>query len=85
MDDQVTFRIPAELARALARQARERRVPKSQLVREALRGYLEGSAIAADADPRAALERFRAVAPLDRAAIEADALTRQIRKHNWRK
>lgn len=84
MDDQVTFRIPSELARALARQARERRVPKSQLVREALRGYLEASA-PASADPRAALEQFRAIAPLDRAAIEADALARQIRKHNWRK
>jgi predicted DNA-binding protein len=84
MDDQVTFRIPQELARALARQARERRVPKSQLVREALRGYLEAAAPVSP-DARAALDRFRAIAPLDRAAIEGDALARQIRKHNWRK
>jgi predicted transcriptional regulator len=84
MDDQVTFRIPQELARALARRARERRVPKSQLVREAVRGYLEASTPAAT-DLRAAIERFRAIAPLDRGAIERDTVTRQIREHNWRK
>jgi len=82
MADQITLRIPRDLARALARQAQARGVPKSQLVREALRGYLEQ---AAPADARVVLERFRGVAPLDRAAIEADALARQIRRHNWRK
>lgn len=83
MDEQLTLRVSRDLARALARRAAERGVPRSQLVREALREYLaEGGA--AEADPRAALERFRGVAPLDRAAVEADVLARKIREHNWR-
>lgn len=85
MDDQITLRIPAALARVLARRARERGVPKSQLVREALRGYLDAAAPPGPTpDARAAVERFRGSAPLDRAAIEADALARQMRAHNWR-
>jgi predicted DNA-binding protein len=39
-DAQVTFRLPRRLARALARRARERGVPKSHLVREVLEAYL---------------------------------------------
>lgn len=42
MEDQVTFRLPRAVARVLARRARERGVPKSQLVREALETYLAG-------------------------------------------
>jgi len=81
----MTFRIPRAWARALARRARERGVPKSQLVREALRQYL---AVGAEEEKRAALlERLKTyvgVAPLDRAAIEADPFARQIYEHNWR-
>lgn len=85
MDDQITLRIPVALARVLTRRAREQGVPKSQVVREALRGYLEAAAPAgSQPDPRGALEHFRGAAPLDRAAIEADALARQMRAHNWR-
>jgi len=39
-DSHLTLRLPAELARALARWARGRGVPKSQLVREAVARYL---------------------------------------------
>ncbi|MGH7700943.1 MAG: ribbon-helix-helix protein, CopG family [Gemmatimonadales bacterium] len=40
MKSHLTLRLPAELARALARWARIRRVPKSALVREAVARYL---------------------------------------------
>jgi predicted transcriptional regulator len=39
-NDHLTLRLPRELARALARWARERGVPKSQLAREAVARYL---------------------------------------------
>jgi hypothetical protein len=46
--DHLTLRLPRDLARALARWARERGVPKSQLAREAVARYLAP----ADATPR---------------------------------
>lgn len=85
VDDQITFRIPSDLARALARQARERGVPKSQLVREAVRSYLTASG--GDREQAALRERLRAyrgVVRLDRMAVEADPTARQISEHNWR-
>ena len=85
MDDQLTFRIPRDLARELARLARERRVPRAHLVREALAEYL---AAAPRDEPRAAVwervRHFAGSAPLDRAAVEADQLAARIRRHNWR-
>jgi hypothetical protein len=39
-DTHLTLRLPRELARALARWARERGVPKSQVAREAVVRYL---------------------------------------------
>lgn len=39
-DDHLTLRLPADLARALARAARTRGLPRSQVVREALAGFL---------------------------------------------
>ena len=83
-EDQLTLRLPRELSRALARWARERGVPKSQLVREALQAYLAGAP--AD-DPAAAWRRVTPMVgslSLDAAAIERDALARQVRAHNWR-
>lgn len=50
MDDYLTLRLPTDLARALARWARTRDLPKSAIVREAVARYLaptpppEGSA-----------------------------------------
>lgn len=43
-DSHLTLRLPAELARALARWARERGVPKSQVAREAVAQYVAPSA-----------------------------------------
>jgi Ribbon-helix-helix protein, copG family len=48
-DDHLTLRLPRALARALARWARERGVPKSQLAREAVARYL--SPVGASTDP----------------------------------
>jgi predicted transcriptional regulator len=85
MEDQVTFRLPREVARALARRAQERRVPKSLLVREALEAYLGTAGTGAGAvDPRQRIAPFVGAVTLDRAAIERDAIARQIRRRNWR-
>lgn len=85
MDDQVTIRIPRALARALARRARERGVPKSHVVREALREYLaEGVAQSPPGDTWKRVAAFIGSMPLDHAAIERDPIARQIREHNWR-
>ena len=89
MDEQLTFRIPRALARALARRAREWSVPRAQLVREAVAAYLAGSLTppASGATPGEAWARVRDMVgsvPLDRSAIEADALARRIHDHNWR-
>lgn len=87
MDDQLTFRIPPELARLLNRRARDRGVPRAIVVREALAGYL---AEAPPADPPASarswdqVERFVGAVKLDPAKLEADALARRVRDHNWR-
>jgi predicted transcriptional regulator len=43
-DSHLTLRLPADLARALARWARDREIPKSQAVREAVARYLASSA-----------------------------------------
>lgn len=84
-EDQLTLRVEGLLAAALAREAKRRDVPKSQVVREALAAYLVGPPAA---DAAATWER---VAPmigsleLDPRAIDRDALARQLRAHNWRK
>jgi len=85
MDTQLTFRIPKELARILNRSAQERGVPRSHLVREALREYLHaGDRRLSRATILKRLEAYRGIAALDHAAIEADPIARQIYEHNWR-
>ncbi len=85
MDDQLTLRIPKELARALNRSARQRGLPKSQLVREALREYLHaGIKRPGRATILKRLEAYRGIAPLDMEAIKTDPIARQILEHNWR-
>ncbi len=84
MATQTTFRLSASLARALARQARERGVPKSQLVREALEQYL-----AEGAPPAAGLVRERTLPyigslQLDVSRISSEPGARLIRDRNWR-
>jgi hypothetical protein len=58
-DAHLTLRLPRDLARALARWARERRLPKSQVAREAVARYLA---------PPASDERTRRVTARELAA-----------------
>jgi metal-responsive CopG/Arc/MetJ family transcriptional regulator len=83
-DDQVTIRLPRELARILARRARETGVPKSQLVREALQTYLAEAPADQSESAWSRVADLVGSLSLDPAAIERDALTRQLRAHNWR-
>jgi hypothetical protein len=54
-DSHITFRVPGDLARALAKGARERGLPKSHVVREALTEYLaKGASPAASREVTAA-------------------------------
>lgn len=84
MDEQLTLRLPADLARAIRRLARERKVPQAAVVREALQAYLAGPG------PEEANAAWRRVAPLvgsvrlDPARLEQDALARRVKAHNWR-
>ena len=83
-DSQLTLRLPRDLERALSRRARERGVPKSQLVREALQAYL---AAPAETEPGSAWARVASLVggmALDADAIAADPITAQLRAHNWR-
>ena len=83
-EDQLTLRLPKDLARLLARRARERRLPKSQVVREAIQAYLASEQ---PPPPGGAWQRVAHLVgsmPLDHQAIERDELARQIRDHNWR-
>jgi metal-responsive CopG/Arc/MetJ family transcriptional regulator len=82
-DNQITLRLPAQLARLVTRYARERGIPKSQVVREAIQAYLTN----APTDPASAWARVQGMvgsAALDPSAIERDTLASQIRAHNWR-
>lgn len=83
-DSQLTLRLPRDLQRALARRARERGVPKSQVVREALQAYL---AAPPETEPGSAWTRVASMVgglALDPGALAADPITAQLRAHNWR-
>jgi hypothetical protein len=75
----LTLRLPADLARALARVARGRSVPKSQVVREAVASYLAPSSVRTERPPqvtaRAFAERWAALprlTPDEARDLEAD-------------
>ena len=78
------FRIPRELSRQLRQRSRERGVPSSQIVREALQSYLGGPMQEDPATTWSRLEPLIGSLTIDSAAIERDALTAQLRRHNWR-
>lgn len=73
----LTLRLPAELARALARLAREQEVPRSKVVREAVAAYMGAPAAssvgALVVTARDLLTRWPAVPKLDPADAEAFA------------
>jgi hypothetical protein len=87
MRDQLTIRLPREVAQALARRARQRRVPKARLVREALETYLGTGGAAAGGgalDPRERIAAFVGAVTLSRSATDRDVIAKRIRRHNWR-
>jgi len=85
MADQTSFRLPTPLARALARAARARGVPKSQLVREALEQYLAQQEPAqSPATVRERSATYIGSVRLDAEALAADPTARMIRQRNWR-
>ena len=57
-DFHLTLRLPGDLARVLARLARGRSVPKSQLVREAVARYLAPSSALAERPPQVTARTF---------------------------
>src|ERR1044071_7386076 len=82
-DSHLTLRLPAELARMLARKARALGVPRSQMVREAVARYLAGPERTPVTDMQATRLTARALAArwdtlprLD--AEEADAFAADI-------
>jgi len=88
-DDQVTLRLPRELARRLARRARELGEPKSHVVREALQQYL-APLPAPEPEPTGAklwdrVKHMVGAYTFDEEAIERDEIAKQIRDHNWRR
>lgn len=82
---QTSFRLPSSLARALERRARERGVPKSQLVREALELYLEQPDTGAADRVRERTASYLGAFELDPRRAGSDPTARLIRDRNWRR
>jgi hypothetical protein len=82
---QLTLRMDRDLIDAIEKAARGRRVPKAQVVREAIEAYIADKAAATDAGAWQRVESMVGSLSLDRAAQRRDALARQLRAHNWRK
>ncbi len=83
-DDQLTLRLPADMARLLRGRAKASGVPASQLVRDALQAYLTEPNQA----PGSAWDRVAQLVgsiALDRTALKRDPIAAQMRAHNWRK
>ena len=84
-DSHLTLRLPADLARALARWARSRGVPKSQLVREAVARYFAPSTAPAERPPqvtaRSLAERWPTMprlTPEEARGLEADIAAARV-------
>lgn len=84
MDSQITLRLPRDLARALSRRAKDRGVPKSQLVREAVARYIAEPEPLSDEEFNARLAQFVGKFPGDHAAAMTDPWARQIHENNFR-
>jgi hypothetical protein len=84
MADQTSFRLPPEMLRALSRLARQRGIPKSQLVREALEQYL-ASAAGGTATTMSVRERSAPyIGAINMGDTSSEDIAIRIRRHNWR-
>lgn len=85
MDAQASFRLPREMLRALGRIARQRGIPKSQLVREALELYL---AKPSSDDAMALSVRIRSAPYIGSINLsgpgDAESIADRVRRRNWR-
>ena len=84
MDDQTSFRLPREMLHELGRLAKQRGVPRSQIVREALEIYL-----AAPAPESPVLTVRDRSAPYIGAVDltgpgDAESVADRVRRRNWR-
>lgn len=80
---QTSFRLPQNLLRALTRAAHDRKVPKSQIVREAIEQYLaQPEPVQPIMTVRERSAPYVGAVRLDRAT--SDAVASRIRAHNWR-
>jgi metal-responsive CopG/Arc/MetJ family transcriptional regulator len=84
MDSQITLRLPKDLARAIARRAKARGAPKSQLVREAVSKYLAEPEAESDEAFWERTRHFIGSLEGDQEAMMADPIARQMYEHNFR-
>lgn len=86
MADQTSFRLPPEMLRALGRLARQRGIPKSQLVREALEQFLAEQQT--PQGPQSMTVRERSAPYIGSISLagsrESEDISVRIRKNNWR-
>ena len=85
MDAQITLRLPKQLSRSLDRLAKAKGVPRSQLVREAVARYVAEPEELSDEEWWERVKPFMGSIPLDREAMMADPIARQMYEHNFRK
>ena len=84
MDDQTSFRLPREMLHELGRLSKERGVPRSQLVREALELYLSRPAT----DSPVLTVRDRSAPYIGMIDLtgpgDAESVADRVRRRNWR-
>ncbi len=83
-DEQLTVRVPTELANAVEQFAYEKSIPKSMVVREALATYMTNVGAAPAGSTWTNVSHLVGSLSLDRSAVERDELARAMRAHNWR-
>lgn len=84
MDEQTSLRLPREMLRELGRLAKERGVPRSQLVREALELYLARPA----AESPVLTVRDRSAPYIGSIDLtgpgDSESVADRVRRRNWR-
>ena len=85
MDNQTSFRLPQLMLRALDRLAKQRGVPKSQLVREALEQYLLSPNSGHEQHAMTVRERSAPyIGSISLSEASANEISVRIRDNNWR-